>query len=166
MSIDSILQEISLERHNQIALGFGPETDDEHTLWEWVAIVVCHLGRASFDGTPRGICLKEGRALTPADPARFRRQMISVAAVAVASIEALDRQHPAPPKPAWLPLERWQRTADAAGVPILVVSRRNPQSHAEGPMQTYAVNEEDADAWERSAACGALRIVPRQQENA
>ncbi|MCC6419517.1 MAG: hypothetical protein IT429_14890 [Gemmataceae bacterium] len=81
MSLESVLAEVREERQQQDARWGGPEHDDRHSPWDWVAITVRHLGLAAEDG---------GQGV---DPVRYRRQMIRVAALAVAAVEALDRTH-------------------------------------------------------------------------
>ena len=70
---------IQTERENQRAEGYTEAHDDAHPLTTWVALLARHAGLAMDDG---GCVSVE----------RFRRQMIRVAAVAVAAAEALDRQ--------------------------------------------------------------------------
>ena len=139
---------------------FGTTVDDEHSLSDWVTIVVHHLGLASFDGTPAAICVN-GTRLAPADPERFRREMVRAAAVCVASIESLDRRLPPAPDA----LESLRRDARQLASdnrePVLLVTSHNPGIHREmspwGPM-AYAVMESLADAWERKNF--AERIEP------
>lgn len=57
----------------------GPEHDDQHTDREWTAIVAEHLGRAGY-------------AISEDDAVGYRRQMVRVAALAVAALEAFDRR--------------------------------------------------------------------------
>lgn len=85
MSRLRILREVSEERNEQVrAHGWTEEIDDHHTIPEWVALITRHAGLAVDDGDP---------AASPAH--RFRRQMVRVAALAVAALEAADRREEA-----------------------------------------------------------------------
>jgi hypothetical protein len=55
---------------------WGNENDDSHSEESWSAIITHELGQA---------CFHEDNS------AKFRQQMVKVAAVAVAAIEAIDR---------------------------------------------------------------------------
>jgi hypothetical protein len=76
----TIYNQIETERQCQDALWGGETHDDAHPACGWVALLVRHVGLAVDDGT------------ADADE-RFRRQMVRVAALAVAAIEAHDRRH-------------------------------------------------------------------------
>jgi hypothetical protein len=76
---EAVLAEIVLERLEQDAQWGGPGHDDQHDVNCWIAILARHVGLAAND-----------EAAT--DLARFRRQMVRVAAVAVAAVESLDRK--------------------------------------------------------------------------
>jgi hypothetical protein len=76
---ERIYAEIETERQAQDALWGGPAHDDAHPEAEWIALLTRHLGLAVEDGPGR------------ADPARWRRQMLRVAALAVAVLESADR---------------------------------------------------------------------------
>lgn len=71
--MDKILEEIKAEREKQKTMWRG---DDTHSETDWSAIITHELGQA---------CFIEDECKT------FREQMIKVAAVAVAAIEAADR---------------------------------------------------------------------------
>lgn len=75
--MDTIFEEIKAERAVQDAKWGGPEHDDQHTNFDWLAYIVKHLGRA---------------VQWPFDPAIFKRQLVIVAALAVAAIEWTDRK--------------------------------------------------------------------------
>lgn len=75
-----IAAEIEYERVCQMAEGWSAAHDDRLTECEWIALLVRHTGVAVNDGAEEA-------------PERFRRQMVRVAALAVAAIEAYDRQH-------------------------------------------------------------------------
>jgi hypothetical protein len=72
-----ILEEVGAEREDQVARGFGPAHDEEHTHNDWVAYICAYAGR----GVNRHY--DEGSH-------RFRKQMVKVAALAVAAIEMVD----------------------------------------------------------------------------
>src|SRR5690349_17719884 len=78
MSLERILSEIITERQCQDAM-WGPDHDDAHSPADWAGILVRHLGLAMGDGAS-------------VDPERFRKQLVRVAAVAVAAVEAIDRK--------------------------------------------------------------------------
>ncbi|HVX01258.1 MAG TPA: hypothetical protein VHA52_12610 [Candidatus Babeliaceae bacterium] len=71
----AILNQIDTEREKQEKM-WGNDNDDTHSEEMWDAIVVHELGQSCFHDD---------------DSATFRKQMIKVAAVAVAAIESLDR---------------------------------------------------------------------------
>jgi len=72
----SIFEEVAAERSAQDARWGGPALDDLHGSYDWVAYLVHDLGKA---------------IAWPWDASTFRRQMISVAALAVAAVEWVDR---------------------------------------------------------------------------
>lgn len=86
-----ILGEVSIERDRQDSLFGGADWDDQHSATDWVSIIVRHLGLAVDDGSPAGVCLLTDHC-AGSDPVRYRRQMIRVAAIAVASVETFDRK--------------------------------------------------------------------------
>lgn len=76
-----LVKEIAGERQEQDKTWGGPEHDDKHCRSDWINFIIRHLGLAVDDGT--------------ADVSqRFRKQMIRVAALAIAAIESSDRKHP------------------------------------------------------------------------
>lgn len=77
-----ILAEVSKERDAQDAEHGGPEADDKHSEAEWAVIMARHFGLAFGDRAE-------------IDPLRFRRQMVRVAALAVAVLESFDRKRQA-----------------------------------------------------------------------
>lgn len=79
MTQKRILAEVAEERTWQDSRWGGAEHDDRHTPAEWVALLARHLGLAVDDGGET------------TDPERFRRQMIRLAALAVAAAESFDR---------------------------------------------------------------------------
>lgn len=74
----NIIAELVAERQAQDEQWGGPSHDDQHSLNEWIAIACRHLGLAASDGGEEA-------------PARFRRQMIRIAALAVAAVKSVDR---------------------------------------------------------------------------
>lgn len=83
-----VYAEIDAERRRQDAEFGGPSRDNQHGPETWVSLAARQLGlAASQDSTTAG-----GRH---PDPAHFRRKMLTLAAVAVAAIEACDRAAPA-----------------------------------------------------------------------
>jgi hypothetical protein len=72
----SVYDEIRAERDRQDAKWGGPEADDRNRPNDWVAYLAGHIGRAWA---------------WPMDLAVYRRQLIRVAALAVAAVESLDR---------------------------------------------------------------------------
>lgn len=72
-----IYDDIRNERELQSRAWGGPEHDDEHSINDFIAYIAKHAGKA-VDGTVSD----------------QRRQMIRVAALAVAVVEKLDRQKP------------------------------------------------------------------------
>ena len=73
---ENIFAEIGRERQAQDEKWGGPAHDDKHTSYDWIAYLVRHTGKA--------VCW-------PWDAQVFRRQMVRVAALAVAAIEWVDR---------------------------------------------------------------------------
>lgn len=71
-----IFNEIEIEREKQDRIWGGKEHDAVHTSNDWVAYLTKHVGRA---------------VQWPWAPEHFRRQMIVVAALAVAAIEWCDQ---------------------------------------------------------------------------
>jgi|AntDeeMinimDraft_6_1070357.scaffolds.fasta_scaffold14704_2 hypothetical protein len=79
-AVTTIYEEIQAERDHQRRKWGGAEHDDQHTTFDWLAILTKHVGQA-FDPGERGRL----------DIPKYRHQMIRVAAVAVAAIEWCDR---------------------------------------------------------------------------
>lgn len=80
----SIYDEIVAERQRQKELGHGGDTDAfdaTNTQNDWVAYICAYVGRASAKVARN---LREGQT--------FRDNMIKVAALAVAAIEAYDKR--------------------------------------------------------------------------
>lgn len=79
MSTQTILAEIETEREYQDQK-WGHAFDDENTPHEWVAYIA-HYAARHLAGNPAGV-----------DVDKFRLDMVKVAALAVAAIEAVDRK--------------------------------------------------------------------------
>jgi hypothetical protein len=75
----TIYEQIQMERIAQDFQWGGPEHDDNHSAWDWIAYLTKHVGRA---------------VMWPFNSLIFRTQMVKVAALAVAAIEWLDRNYP------------------------------------------------------------------------
>ena len=73
----SIYDEIAAERKKQDEKWGGPNHDDTHDSYDWIAYVTKHMGKA---------------VLWPFDQSIYRKQMVCVAALAVAAIESIDRK--------------------------------------------------------------------------
>jgi hypothetical protein len=74
MTIDGVLDQIRVERAYQDAK-WGSTFDDKNTANDWAAYVAQYVGQAAFAKQPE----------------EWRRQMVKVATLAVAAIEAFDR---------------------------------------------------------------------------
>lgn len=86
---NNIYSEIEAERERQDIKWGGADHDDTHQSHDWISYIVRHVGRA---------------IMWPFDPALFCKQMIRVAALAVAAVE-------------WS-VRRDTRTAAKAGVDV------------------------------------------------
>lgn len=71
-----VLEDVAKERTRQDEKWGGADHDDTHSNHDWVAYIVRHTGRA---------------VMWPFDRAAFRKQMVRVAALAVAAVEWCDR---------------------------------------------------------------------------
>jgi hypothetical protein len=94
----NIYNEIRAERANQNERWGGPPHDDAHTSGDWAEYIVRHLAKAFTDNTlmQDEAASRFARYLHPAvrkhdDRAVKRRQLIRVAALAVAAVESMDR---------------------------------------------------------------------------
>lgn len=79
-SFADIVEDIRKERTAQDREHGGPEHDDALSQWQWVALLTRHVGLAVCDGAPL------------ANSGRFKRQMVCVAALAIAAIQSMERQ--------------------------------------------------------------------------
>lgn len=170
MTRESIFQEVAEERARQDALFGGASHDDAHTPSKWVAILCRHTGLAIDDGSPDGICLLNHQ-LAGYDPARYRRQLVRVAAVAIAALESYERklaQIITPPDP----LEQneaqsvtlrvmAQRLANQWGESVLVI-RDPPPGMEYSRHLPYVVLVSQASAKERKVG---LEVQPDTSRN-
>ena len=77
----SIYEEIRKERCRQDEEWGGSNHDDSHKMFDWIAYLTKHTGKAVlWDGHYKDRII------------RFRNQMIRIAALAIAAIEWVDRQ--------------------------------------------------------------------------
>ena len=72
----SVLTEVFHERRKQDLKWGGPAHDNQHNSHDWIAYITLHAGRA---------------VMWPWDRETFRKQMVRVAALAVAAVEWCDR---------------------------------------------------------------------------
>lgn len=79
MTREAIFREITTERQCQDAIHGGPEHDDTLDPNDWIAIMARQLGLACNDG---------GKLQAE----RYRKQLVRLAATAIAAVEAQDRQ--------------------------------------------------------------------------
>jgi len=82
MSLTSVLEEIRAEREYQDSQ-WGIEFDDKNTLNDWLAYITMYAGQAARMDTP---------------PIDQRKNMLKVAALAVAALEAFDRNQQFAPR--------------------------------------------------------------------
>ena len=73
---ESVIRDVEAERDLQDRMWGGPHHDDHHSQHDWIAYLAKHLGEAVH---------------WPWTPERFRKQMVCVAALAVAAIDWVDR---------------------------------------------------------------------------
>lgn len=78
MSVDTVLEDVAEERQNQIAR-WGKQ---RHSPFYWLAILTEEVGEVAKE-------IADGR-VQPFDAGAYREELVQVAAVAVAAIEALD----------------------------------------------------------------------------
>lgn len=81
-----VLDQIRAERHRQDAQWGGPGHDDLHKHRDWTKFIEEHNDRAS-----KVIADAKGRP----DLDQYRKQLVEIAALAVAAIESLDRKRSA-----------------------------------------------------------------------
>ena len=92
---DRALADVVAERQRQEqVIGYSTDHDDRLSPADWIVILVRHLGMGCFDGSPDGSCsLSSDEPLASHDQERWRRQLVRVAAIAVAAVESQDRKH-------------------------------------------------------------------------
>lgn len=156
-AMQSIFSEIKAERGRQEKL-YSSRHDDQHSQSDWIAVMVRHLGLAVDDGMPGSGAVNIHT--TASNPARYRRQLVRVAATAFAALEAFERQvatHQSQEKSeigdvSGAVLDWWQSIADETGEPILVIGDES--------NTRYAVVESQATQTERTNCIA--RIPPRE----
>ena len=74
----NVLAEIEGERMLQL-LKWGNDHDDEHTIYDWVAILTMYSGNVAWAAWPN------------VDIKKIRGELLKVATIAVAALEAIDR---------------------------------------------------------------------------
>lgn len=83
--VSNLYLEIADERSHQDKKWGGPEHDNHHTTFEWVGFITYYLGK-SIDCIINNAGKEEHQLLL------FRYNMIKVAALAIAAVEAVDRK--------------------------------------------------------------------------
>lgn len=141
MTRAAIFGEIEAERLSQDAT-HGRAVDDGHRVNDWVAIIARHLGLMVDDGKQGG------------SNERYHRQLVRVAAVAVAALEAHGRKT-APPDP----LEWAARVATEIGEAVYYLSSKqdDPRRNGEGPPVNRCVPASMATVYEAS---NGVRVEP------
>lgn len=99
-TLDATLQQVAIERAAQDAK-FGEQNHRDGTNWA-DRTAVANAARTACDkafkenrGTWRHVLLEEVyEALAESDPAKLRAELVRVAAVAVAWVQAIDRRNP------------------------------------------------------------------------
>ncbi len=87
----NVYDEIKAERAAQDAQWGGPAHDDEHRPSDWIGYLCTHIAKAG--GYEPGKLRLAGPAVDLIlNGPRFRKQMVRVAALAVAAIESYDRR--------------------------------------------------------------------------
>jgi len=82
--MDEIFEEIKEEREYQRTIGWNTSSDDKNTTLEWAGFI-CNYATRSICGATAHL-------------ADFRTSMVKVAALAIAAIEAYDRNNGVPKK--------------------------------------------------------------------
>jgi hypothetical protein len=147
-SFADIVEDIRKERMAQDREHGGPEHDDALSQWQWVALLTRHVGLAVCDGAPL------------ANSGRCKRQMVCVAALAIAAIQSMERQEARRD-----PLEDLRRLgqelADAEGVAhYLCPPLRKPISGDQGHIP-YVVSQHCASTEEQAQAVATF--IPHQE---
>lgn len=133
MSRNSIIQEINEERNRQETIGHTEKVDDRHTSNDWIALITRHAGLAISDAAI-------------VDKAKWRTQMIRVAAIALASLESFERG-----------TEKWrglidslQTRADEIGEPVLIIPFSQSREYAGQIPYGVSMSQADASELQRS----------------
>lgn len=94
----SVYDEIRLERSAQDAKWGGAQHDDEHTPSEWIGFIIEHAAKSIPRAyARRADLLERATEYSPMEPHEVvRKQMVRVAALALATIESFDRVTSAP----------------------------------------------------------------------
>ena len=79
-----IYAQVQAERERQDAKWGGPDHDANHTAGDWISFIAEHADKA--------LRAEMGPIDGDADLDEYRRRLIEVAALAVAAVEALDKQ--------------------------------------------------------------------------
>jgi hypothetical protein len=150
-SFADIVEDIRKERTAQDRAHGGPAHDDVLSQWQWVALLTRHIGLAVCDGAPL------------ANSGRFKRQMVCVAALAIAAIQSMERQEAQRD-----PLEDLRRLgqeyADRDGcVYYLCQPLPKPVSGFTGGIP-YLLREPFASPEERDKAIATFTPIIRSQE--
>ena len=93
-----VLQQIIEERRGQDREHGGQGNDDRLSPNHWIAILARQVGLAASNRAE-------------VELARYRRQLVRVAATAIAALDALDREQPPEPKMAGTLPESWRSGA-------------------------------------------------------
>ncbi len=86
-----IFGEILTERSHQDKIWGGLEYDDNHSELEWNELITDYNGRGAVAMENEPVD-EQGTTLGP-EPSRWRKQMIRVAALALAAVESFDRRN-------------------------------------------------------------------------
>lgn len=87
-----VFREVAAERDRQDSKWGGPDHDDEHEPEDWLIFIEQRAARA---GEMIG-CPEEEQPEIRSD-AEYRRQLVQIAALAIAAVESLDRKKAATP---------------------------------------------------------------------
>jgi hypothetical protein len=82
--MEKILEEIKAEREHQDHVWGGPDHDDNHHPYDWVVFIINYLGQSLSPIINKERDKKNNYRI-------YRYNMIKVAALSVAAIEAIDR---------------------------------------------------------------------------
>lgn len=88
-NLSVILEQVRVEREAQDSQWGGPTHDEHHNLREWCGFIEDHVKRAKKAAASMRRGPLDGIAIHRDD---FRKQMIEIAALAVAAVESIDRK--------------------------------------------------------------------------